>query len=268
MILDAFKELLMRNFVMIMLVAVFAISAGAQPSRPADKIAMDVTAHFQVEANESKDFAIPFAAGEFVVVLDLKRSDGMSSNITGGIKLLKSNGSIVNDNILHVNVIHVINRSMASIKVASPFTARLRVMMDQQLEGWITVVPAAKMHFVPFGFPNGELLPLAIGNEQAKGGELEPHSWAFHTIKLPAGKWNVSLYLAQTDNNKTNLQGNLQQLTEFGVIEPNTEIHMNEVDLEARKERMLVLTKPRTLIFRVSTEERKLKYDITIEKAE
>lgn len=242
----------------------------AQGMRAATKIAVGTTAPFTLEKNEQQDFAIQLGAGTYFVVLDAKRADEKSSNLIAGVQLLKTNGSIVDNGLLRMNLIHRVGREVAKFRLPKPLAARLRVKNDDApLEMWLTVVPAAKMTLLPFAFGNGEIKPLGLGATEGKGGTLEAENWAYHAIKLPAGKYDVSLYMKQVDGEKTNLMGSLDQVDAYGALVNGWNIRVNEIDVEARQEKRLILTKPQTVTFRVTNNsgDRPAEYTVGIEKA-
>src|SRR5205085_12412101 len=108
---------------------------------------------------------------------------------------------------------------------------------------------------------------LGIGAATGRGGTLDSKEWAYHTIKLPAGKWTIMLYGKRTDGQNSNVQADLELLDEFGVrAEPRWTLNLNEIGVEARRDKSLVLGKPKTLIYKVMTQHSPLEYTIDIEK--
>ncbi len=252
-------------------------NAHAQPMRAADPAPLGQTVHFTLDKEEQKDLAITLAPGNYYITTDVKRVDGEDSNIFVGIDLLKTNGALVKSRILGVNETTIVFRegSMFSVEkpfatAAKPLAARLRVKgQSMALEYWITVQPVAKRTFIPLGFANGDMKPMAIGTENGKGGALDGHEWAFHKITLPPGKYNVSLYMKQGDGKSTNIFGEVVMLDQYGVVNknPSFNFHINETDVETRKEEKLRLLKPQTVIFRVdNTNSKAMDYTLGIEK--
>ena len=240
-------------------------------TRPADPISLTKTAHFTLDKNEEKDFALTLAPGTYFIQWDLQRTDGNSSNIQASADLLKTNGVLVEGRILGSNEIGTTARVGATFKVAKSLASRIRVKNDSAaMEFWMTITPVAKKAFVPFGFPDGELKPLGIGAANGKGGTLEKNGYAYHKITLAPGKYDVSVYMKQTNKDKTNLQGQLDLIDAFGVPDAdNWRLNVNEIGLDTRQEKRLLLLKPRTVIFRVvnGSSSRPVEYTIDIEKA-
>lgn len=245
-----------------------AIPAAAQ-GQPATKMAIGETVHFTIDKGEQKDFAIQLGSGSYYILWDLKRLDETPGNIIAQADLLKTNGTMIKRRFLSVNQIHTVARSGERFTQAKPLAARLRVNSEfAPLEIWMRVVPAAKMAFFPFPTGKAEMKPLGLGTDAGKGGTLEPNEWAYHAISLPAGRYDVSLYMKTPDGERTNLQGQIDQLDQYGFRMPSWQVRMNEIAQEARKEERLILTKPRTVYLRVTNNQDKPReYIVGIEKA-
>ena len=240
----------------------------AQSMRPAIPLAMGTTAHSTFDKGEQKDYSIQINPGTYYFLVDTRRSDGEISNIQGKIQLLKTNGVIVDPNLMFINEIGVVARNVVRYVATKPLAARLRVSFDQgPMLVWLSVIPAVKWSFVAFPSGKGELKPLGIGAVNGKGGTLDAKEWAYHTIKLPAGKWTVMLYGKRTDGTSSNVQADLELLDEYGAkADPSWKLNLNEIGVEARRDKPLVLGKPKTLIFKVMTQNAPLEYTIDIEK--
>jgi hypothetical protein len=261
------KSFLLCGF-LLLAAALTPSSANAQGMRPATKLAVGEIARFTLASNETRDFAIQLGTGNYYVAWDLKRVDDRSSNIIAKVNLLKSNGVAITDRILSTNELGVTARTGTAFKQAKPVAARLRVVNDTEpLEVLLRVVPAAKMAFVPFPFGDSELKPLGIGANEGKGGTLQPYKWAYHSATMPAGAYDVSLYLKRVDGRSSNIMGRLQRLDSNGFIVPDGRLNMNENGTEARKDMRIVLKKPGKVLFHVTNEDAPLEYTIGIDKA-
>lgn len=253
---------------LVVLVCALAIAAGAvlADTRPATPIKLMATAHFTLDKNEVIDFSIQLPPGSYYIVLDAQRMEHNSGVIFANIDLLKSNGVLVKKKVLDMTEQSVAARSIGQFKVVKALPARLRVTnTDEMFDGWMTIIPAKQMKFIPFSFEDGALKPLTIGPE-GKGGELGHYRWAYHSIRLPAGKWNVSLYFRQKDGKSTSLLGGLERFDAYGVRVPLWTIDVSTVGIENRGEKLLFLTKPQTVIFRVTNVDFPVNYVIGIEK--
>jgi hypothetical protein len=243
--------------------------------RPAEKGAVGTMMHFTLEADESKDIAISLPKGDYIIQSDLKLVEEKDTNMQMKVDLLKSNGVLVENRVLVANEIHRVARVAKPLRIAKPLGARLRVTNDDvPMEFWLTVIPVAKRAFIPFAYYNAPVQPLGVGEANGKGGTLakspEEGFFSYHKVSLPAGKYDVSLYLKQTDGKSTNLQGNIVLLDEFGVPDRTEwKLTVNEIDVEARKDKRLVLVKPATVYFLVSNDSSFVPYEYTvgIEKA-
>lgn len=260
----------MKTFAIIVcLVLLVGACANAQLMRPATKIAVGATTHFTLDKGEQKDFGIQLAKGSYYIIWDVARMDGKHSNIIAKVQLLKSNGSMVNSSLLRVNELQPAARCGKKFDVAKPFTARLRCSNeDDPVDVWMTVMPVAKAKFIPFAFLKSEIQPLGIGTTEGKGGTLDHFEYAVHSTKLPAGKYDVSLYFKRLDGAKnSNLIGELERWDPYGLQTPVWDINLNEIGIEARNDKRLILTKPATVYFRVLNEDAPVEYTVGIEKA-
>jgi len=257
----------MRRFVLA--VCALCMPAGAiwaHGSCAPTRIGVGQTAHFTLDKGRHKDYAVELAAGKYYVVWDLKRVDEKIGAIIAKARLLKSHGSIMNATLLDISDTDAAARVRNKLRVVKPFGARIRVRNeDQPLEVWMTIVAAEKMKWMPFAFGNGDIKPLGIGPSERAGRYLESNEWAYHSIKLPAGEYDVSLYFKAKGGNGT-LIGSLERLDRYGFRVPGWKIHLLEIGEEARREKELTLAKPRTVIFRVLNRDRPVDYVIGIEK--
>lgn len=247
------------------------LAGHAQGMRPATPLVAAKPAHFTLDKDEEKDFSISLSPGAYYILWDLHRPDDVASNIQATSDLLKTNGAIVQTDLLYANEIGKTARVGKKFVVAKQLAARIRVKAAHvPMEFWMTVVPLAKLAFVAFGFPNGDLKPLGIGQANGKGGTLGIRDFAYHSIKLAPGKYDVSLYLKQPDDISSNLQGSLDEMDAVGVpVEPRWELTVNQIGKDGRVEKRLLLLKPQTLILRVTNENnsRQTEYTVDIEKA-
>lgn len=255
-----------------LLVCVLILAAGcahAVPMRPAEKIAVGATTHFTLDKDEQKDFAIQLPKGSYYIIWDIARMDGKPLNISAKVQLLKSNGSIVNSRLMVPIELEPVVRCGSKFTIPKPLSARLRCSNEEDpIDVWMTIVPLSKMKFIPFAFLTGEIKPLGIGTNEGKGGTLDHDEWAIHSAKLPAGKYDVSLYLRRQDGKKNDtVMGDLERWDANGFRVPMWKINVAEIGVEARKDQRLILTKPATVIFRVLNTDAPVEYTVGIEKA-
>lgn len=244
--------------------------AAAQPVRPAEKATLGVPVHFTLEADESKDIAIALPKGDYILQADLQLVEKKSTNVQMKVDLLKSNGVLVESRVLVANVIHRSARVAEALRLPKPLGARLRVTNNHKpMEFWLTVIPAGKRTFMPFAFASDQIRPVTVGTDNGVGGTItkngEDGFYVFHKATLPAGKYDVSLYLKQTQGDKSNLQSGIILLDTFGVpTQDKWALNVNEIDKETRKDKRLVLVKPATVYFRITNKSTFKVYDYTI----
>ena len=224
------------------------------------------TLYFMTDKGEQKDFAVYLPKGDYHIILDVKRMDEKLGNIIGNLKLLKTTGSIINNSFLYINELHAVARVGRTFHISKPFEARLRLYnQETPLEVWMTIFPSVSKKSIPFAFFTKPLMPLAIGTNEGTGGQLGAYEWAYHTLNLPAGRWDISLYFKQLDRVNTNLMGQIEQVDPFGLQGVKHLVFLNEIGVEARQEKRIVVAKPQTLIFRVTnTNNRPVEYVVGI----
>ncbi|MBC8137247.1 MAG: hypothetical protein H8F28_15310, partial [Fibrella sp.] len=190
--------------------------------RPAEKGAVGNTIHFTLKAEESKDIAISLPKGDYVIQADLKLVEQKDTNMQMEVDLLKTNGVMVEKRVLFANAVHRVARVAKPLRLVKPLGARLRVTNDSEpMEFWLTVIPAAKRTFLPLAYSSEAIGTLGIGEANGKGGMLakspEDGFYHYHKVALPAGRYDISLYLKQTNGVSSNLQGAVTLLDTFGA---------------------------------------------------
>ncbi len=257
-----------RICVLYFMVLILALSTGVMAAELAAKVAVGQVAHFTIDKNESKDVAIQLGANTYYVLCDIKRVEEKPDVYSGSVDLLKTNGSKVQNGLLRFAEIGTVGRVGKKFTQLKPLAARLRFNnTDSPIEVWLRVVPAKNIKFIPFAYENSKLKPLGIGTNEGKGGTLDKNEWAYHSIKLPAGKWDVSLYFKGVDGVNTNLSGQLDRLDPVGLRVTDWRLNLNEIGKEARVEKRLTILKEQNVLFVVSNTERPSEYIIGIEKA-
>jgi len=250
-------------FLCVLTIATGAVMSAVRPATPM-KVGQ-TTDEFTLDDNEGKDFYIQLPKGSYYVILDAQRLERKPGVIFANVELLKSSGVMIKK-ILRMTEEAVAARGGSEFKVAKTLSARLRVTnTDEMFKGWLTVVPSKQMKFIPYSFEDGALKPLAVGPE-GKGGTLGHRDWAYHSIGLPAGTYDVSLYFRQKSGKRDSLIGYLDRFDKFGFRVPLWQVAIGEVGIETRKEKQLVLTKPETVVFRVTNNDAPVEYVIGIEK--
>ncbi len=76
--------------------------------------------------------------------------------------------------------------------------------------------------------------------------------------------------MKQTNGKKSNLQSSLELVDPYGALaEPEWRLSVNEIDLETRKDKRLILTKPQTVTLPITNDNsfNTAEYTIGIDKA-
>ena len=250
---------------MLTLAPMAARAAGTKPT----PLKVGATANVTLDENDSKDYSVPLAKGTYRLVWDSKRTDGEWGNIQGTISLLKPNGVIIDESLLRFNELAAAYRVGRTFTVVKPYTARFRMKSDKDgIESWFTIVPIKPVKFVPFGW-GAKVTPARISSDNGVGGTIEKNESFYHSITLPKGKWSISLGLEQTGDESSNLQSTVDLLDVHGFAIQQSLVRVNEIDKQARKEGVLVVTKPTSYLLRVVNDSSgyTYNYDITIEPA-
>jgi hypothetical protein len=264
------------------LVALFSIlysgvtQAQSLPAASNTPVVAKLNQTYSVVLNEKQrqDFNLDLPKGEFFVYCDGATVDDYP-RIFGSIELLKRNGAQMPEytgDLKFWAQNEKVWREGAKfrLKAATGIRLRLKNTGSETNNYWLKVVPVTvQSQFVPFGFKI-PVTPAKIGSNNGAGGTLAPSQVVFQRATIPAGKWSyslgaqceetrayVSLIVLDAKGMPTNFDGIISNAAETGS--------------EVRKEKIIRLTKPTTLIFRVWNEGETIsyptKYDITIEPA-
>lgn len=224
----------------------------------------------QIDAKESQDFNFDLPKGQFFVYLDAQRvgEGSIVSNSDFSLLLLKRNGAQFpqfGSNLIYYNSRDRTLRVGKAFSFAKPTGVRFRIKNDADgiNNFWLTVVPAAPAKFLPFGF-GAKLQTIKIGPNIGTGSTLDAREFEYLRATIPAGKWSISLGAKSEDNCSVDLFS----LNARG-LDYNDSIKIYGVGKEDRKEEIITLTKPTTLIFRVQNDSgaNAVAYDVTIEKS-
>ena len=261
-----FRQILLALCAALVLMPLAALAKDTTPH-----IVVGQTVHVTLDKGESADYTISLNKGDYYIVLDAKRSDDSSRNIQATVQLLKNNGVLVDGNLLYCNEIGVATRVGRKFHNAKPLAARLRLTHEQSIptDYWLTVIPAAKIKLLAFGY-GGDIKPAKIGPDNGVGGDIAKYDTAFYSITLPPGKWSISLGLQlPAGERSTNLQGQIDLLTAYGIPDKESFVFVNEIGNQTRKETAITITKPKPILLRVmnTSGDKVYHYDMTIEKA-
>jgi len=230
-----------------------------------------------IDKDGKQDFNFDLPKGQFTVYVDAQRTgDGsLTSSIDSSLKLLKRNGAALpqySGDLIYWNAHEKEYRAGKAFSLTAPTGVRFRLtnQSNDTNNFWLTVVPTAPFKFLPYGF-GAKVLDAKIGPNNGTGGTLESREFAYIRAKIPAGKWSVSLG-AQEEEGR--VYASLHSLDERGLDYAqsfNIITSSGDYGGEAREEKIITLTKPKTLIFRVYNEgsatKTEITYDVTIEPA-
>ena len=222
----------------------------------------------QLDSKESQDFNLDLPKGQFFVYADVQRLSEKSSmnNMDASIYLLKRNGAQMpgyGGDFIYFNSGDSTKRVGKAFTLAKATGVRLRFKSDSfgTHNLWLTVVAANPVKFLPFGF-GAKILPVKIGPNNGAGSTLEARGFQYLRATIPKGKWSVSLGAQSEDNCAVDLDS----YNERGVAYPIS-FSIFGVGKEERKEKIITLAKPTTLIFRVLNDSQadNVAFDVTIE---
>ena len=105
-------------------------NAAGQNMRPATPLSLGTTIRVTFDRGEQKDYSMQIGPGTYYFLIDTRRADEESSNIQAKLQLLKSNGVIVEPNLVSVNEIGVVSRNVVRYVPSRPMAVRLRVSCE------------------------------------------------------------------------------------------------------------------------------------------
>ena len=226
------------------------------------------TMSVQLDSKKAQDFNLDLPKGQFFVYVDAARigEGSLTSNSDFSLLLLKRNGAEMpgyGGDLIYYNTRDRTTRVGKAFSFTKPTGVRFRIKNDADGANnfWITIVPATPVKWLPFGFGD---VPKAIkiGPNIGTGGPLDARGYAYSRATIPAGKWSVSLGAKSEDNCSVDVTS----YDERGVNYPGS-FSIFGVGKDARKEKIITLSKPTTLIFRVlnDSQAENVNYDVTIE---
>ena len=230
-----------------------------------------------MDKGERQDFDFDLPKGQFMVYVDAQRigEQSLTSSIDSSLKLLKRNGAAMSQysgDLIYWNAHEKEYRVGKAFSFSKPTAVRFRLNNASNGENnfWLTVVPVAPFQFLPYGF-GAKVMAAKIGPNNGAGGTLGSREFSYIRAKMPAGKWSVSLGAQQKEGrvyvtlNSLDERG-LDYTGYFSIL-----TSAGDYGSEAREEKIITLTKPRTFIFRVynagSSGSDDITYDVTIEPA-
>ncbi|RYX80800.1 hypothetical protein EON83_26980 [bacterium] len=227
-----------------------------------------------IGSKKSQDFNFDLPKGQFYVYVDaqgLKEGDSVSK-IDATLILLKRNGAQFpqfGSNLIYWNSHERTSRAGQQFSFAKPTGVRFRIKNDAEGANnfWLTVVPLQPMKFLLFSF-GSKVMTAKIGPNNGTGGPLNHREFDYLRATIPAGKWSISLG-AHSEAGKCFVS--MVSLNARGVDYMGS-ISIVGVENDDRKEEIVTLAKPTTLLFRVVNEgagdENPVTYDITIEPSD
>ena len=224
-------------------------------------IELGMTSKLTLDANEQSYFKISLPGDEIKVILDMRRSDGKHSNLQSRLSLLDQDGSIIKDNIIHLNEIDVGYRAVSNFSMKTPQELRFKLANDDvKAMFWLTVVKAADSAPLPFF---GKVMPTVIAEGQTTSGALDTNEFTYYSIPLKKGDYKALLDFKNSAGKNTNLQGYLALLNADGGNQQEI-IRMNKIDVSYRESSAFSVKEDQSAIIRVENTSDPVKYTIKI----
>ena len=227
------------------------------------------TMKVEIDSKKSQDFNLDLPKGQFFVYLDAQRlgEDSLTSNIDASLYLLKRNGAEMpqyGGYLIYWNTGERTSRVGKAFSFSKPTGVRFRVKNDSGSANnfWLTVVPAQPANFLPFNF-GSPVKAAKIGPNNGTGSTLEHREFEYLRAVIPAGTWSISLGAKTKEGS---CYAWMDSFNARGVDYPDS-ISIFGVGKDDRKEKIITLVKPTTLIFRVTNGAggNPITYDVTIE---
>jgi hypothetical protein len=223
---------------------------------------LGVTHKVSLYENEQNHVRVSLPAGQYKAILDSRRTDGDSGNMTGSLSVLNSDGVVTNENVIWFNYIDVVCRGVYAFSLKTPTTLILKLSngADKQTF-WLTLLKEPATSFIPFC---DEVTPKPIKIGQAESGTLGANEFVYYTVSLTRGDYKVILDFANAAKEKDNIGGF------FAILDGNGGNHqelfnLHEIDTFSRKTGMFSVRKDAAPIFRIYNRHNQVNYKVTIQ---
>ena len=252
---------------LVTLLACFALMAlsGKARAQGVDNplpLKLGVTHKVKLYEDEQNHVKVSLPAGPYKAILDSRRTEGDSGNMTGSLSILNSDGAVTNENVIWFNYIDIVCRGVYTFSLKAPKTLILRLSNGANRQTfWLTLLREPATSFLPFC---DEVAPKPIKIGQTESGTLAENEFVYYTVSLTRGDYKAILDFANAANEKTNIGGFFATLDGDGGNHKEL-FYLNEIDTFSRKTGMFSVRKDTALIFRIYNRHNQVNYKLTIQ---
>jgi hypothetical protein len=252
---------------LVSLLACFALMALTEKARAQGvdnplPLKLSATHKVKLYEDEQNYVRVSLPAGQYKAILDSRRTDGDSGNMTGSLSILNSDGAVTNENVIWFNYIDIVCRGVYAFSLKAPKTLILRLSNGSNKQTfWLTLLREPATSFLPFC---DEVAPKLIKIGQTESGTLAENEFVYYAVSLTRGDYKVILDFANSANEKANLGGFFATLDGDGGNHKEL-FYLNEIDAFSRKTGMFSVRKDAALIFRIYNRHNQVNYKLTIQ---
>src|SRR5262249_32575929 len=138
------------------LLACFALVALSEKARAQGvdnplPLKLGVTHKVKLFEDEQNHVRVSLPAGQYKAILDSRRTEGDSGNMTGSLSILNSDGAVTNENVIWFNYIDIVCRGVYTFSLKAPKTLILRLSNGANRQTfWLTLLREPETSFLPF----------------------------------------------------------------------------------------------------------------------
>ena len=238
-------------------------SAGGDPDSPLT-VALGTVQRIGLDANQPYYMRLAEPAEGLKIVLDMRRVDGKSSNLSSRLSVLDSDGAVTEERLINFNEIDVGARMTASWSTRKPAPVGFRLLNgDVPADFWFSVRREPAPQLVPFF---GDVVPqrLAVGGEAS--GLLDVNEDAYYLVSLRQGDYQIIADFSNAERRNTNIQGSVALLDGDGGNYREL-VRFNEVDVSARKTGTFLARDDGPMILNIQNTHDAVRYELRLAEA-
>ena len=259
---DQIKSVRLVSLLACLALAALSEKAWAQGVDNPLPLKLGVTHKVSLYEDEKNHVRVSLPAGQYKAILDSRRTDGDSGNMTGSLSILNSDGVVTKENAIWFNEIDIVCRGVYAFSLKAPKTLILRLSNGSNKQTfWLTLLREPATSFLPFC---DEVAPKPIKIGQTESGTLAANEFVYYTASLTRGDYKVILDFANAANEKTNIGGFFATLDGDGGNH-KVLFYFNEIDTFSRKTGMFSVRKDAAPIFRIYNRHNQVNFKLTIQ---